>query len=85
MKYRIPVTLNAVVEFEDGLAVGLIDTSSMEYSPFHKVTPYGDDADVVEMVITAEDGSEVTAVEADVNIVIGIRDAVGTIIEWRVE
>jgi hypothetical protein len=76
--YRLPITINGYIEFEDGCARGVIDINDWDYSPLHKVSAYGEDPEVVEIDV---DGKVV--VEADTNIVTGIRKAIPTEIAWE--
>ena len=80
MKYRLPIKVFGVIELEDGCAIGILHTETFSWAPFNKVTPYGTDPDVVEVTV-----ADMTAVEADANIVEGIRQALPSEIEWRVE
>jgi hypothetical protein len=78
LKYRLPIKIEGYIEFEDGYARGVIDTDSWDYSPLHHVTAYGTDTDVVEIEVNGE-----VTIEADVNIVTGIRQALPSEIAWE--
>ena len=79
LKYRLPITVHGYIDFEDGIATGVLLASTQEWAPLG-VIPWSEDPDVVEIFI-----GDQSQVEGDVNIVEGIREALPAETEWTVE